>query len=130
MFKILFILFITVPIIELFVFLKLADYIGIGYTLFLVILTGVIGVALTRHQGFSVSKKILENLNQGVLPGNQLLESLLILIGAALLLTPGFMTDIVGLSLLVPYSRRIFREVIKIRLKHYIETGAIKLIIK
>jgi UPF0716 protein FxsA len=109
----LFIMFIVVPAIELILLLRVGSVIGPANTLLLVIITGVTGAYLARTQGFIVIQKIQNSLNKGIIPGDEMLDGLLILIGGIVLLTPGFFTDFLGLLFLFPPSRKIFTLLLK-----------------
>ena len=109
MFARLFLLFITVPLIELFLFLVIGQKIGILPTFGIILLTGVLGAALARSQGLKVLAKYQQSIAQGRLPHEAVIDGLLILIAGALLLTPGFLTDTIGFLLLAPATRQIVR---------------------
>jgi UPF0716 protein FxsA len=126
MFIKLLLLFTTVPIIELALLIKIGNYIGIIYTILLVIITGIIGVSLARSQGFIIITKVKEDLKQGNIPTNNMIEGLLILIGGILLLTPGLLTDITGFILILPGSRQIIAKFIISKLKIYIKNNHFK----
>ena len=110
MFRVLFLLFITIPIIEMGVLIWVGGYVGILPTLALVVMTAVLGVALLRLQGFLTLNRIQEKLAFGEIPDTELIEGGLLLIGGALLLTPGFVTDALGFMFLLPFSRRFFAK--------------------
>ena len=113
MFFRLIILFTVVPLIELALLIELGQQIGLGNTIIIVVLTGFIGAALARSEGFGVLQRIQSELNQGQIPADSLFDGALILAGALLLLTPGLVTDVIGFVLLVPPSRK--------RLKAYLQ---------
>lgn len=123
-------LFIIVPVIEIAVLIKIGELIGVGMTIGIVIITGVLGVLLAKHQGFVVMEEFSSCVNYGYMPGNSIIEGILILIGAAVLLTPGLITDIAGFLLLIPFSRKFIRELLKRSLKHYYESGKIAIFIR
>jgi UPF0716 protein FxsA len=106
LFKLLFILFLTIPLIEIAILLEIGKMFGVGYTIALVIGTAALGAALLRHQGLSTLAKVQMNMNQGNLPATELIEGLMLLIAGALLLTPGFFTDVFGFLVLIPTLRR------------------------
>ncbi len=110
MFYRLLLLFTIVPFVELIVLIEVGKRIGTMATLAIIILTGVLGASLARVQGFLVFARIRDDLNMGKLPGDSLLDGLLILIGAIVLLTPGFITDILGFLLLFPVTRVLLRN--------------------
>ena len=105
----LFLLFVTVPVIELFLFLVLGQRIGLGATFAIVLLTGFLGAYLAKSQGLKAIARYQESLAQGRLPHEAIIDSLLILIAGVLLLTPGFLTDAVGFALLTPSIRNVIR---------------------
>jgi len=100
---------IGVPILEIIVFIEAGDYLGLWPTVGAVILTAVVGSALLRYQGLSTLARAQENMAAGRLPMTEVFDGLCIVIGGALLLTPGFITDAVGFLLLVPPVRKILR---------------------
>jgi len=110
MFARLFILFITVPLIELFLFLVIGQKIGIVATFAIILLTGFLGGAWARSQGLRAFAKYREAIAQGRVPHDAVLEGILILVAGALLLTPGFLTDTIGFLLLVPRIRVLARD--------------------
>jgi len=103
-------LFCLVPLVELVLLLQLADATSWQATLLLVIVTGIVGAALARYQGFQVVRRVQSQLSAGELPAAALWDGLLILIAGALLLTPGILTDVVGFALLVPFCRSLLRR--------------------
>jgi UPF0716 protein FxsA len=98
-------LFTVVPLVELVLLLVIADHTSWQFTLGLVLVTGIVGAALARWQGTNCVRRIHAQMNRGELPGDALLDALMILIAGALLITPGVMTDVVGFSLLTPPLR-------------------------
>ncbi|MDC0663845.1 FxsA family protein [Marinobacter sp. SS21] len=98
-------LFIIMPIVEMTILIKVGTLIGALNTIGLVLLTAVIGAALLRHQGFATLLRANERLNSGELPAREVAEGLILAVGGALLLTPGFVTDTVGFLCLLPGSR-------------------------
>ena len=106
MFKILFCMFLAIPLIEIAILIEIGKVVGATYTIMLVIGTAALGAALLRQQGLSTIKKVQRNMNQGSLPAIELIEGLMLLVAGALLLTPGFFTDIFGFLALMPSLRR------------------------
>jgi UPF0716 protein FxsA len=123
MFLRLLLLFTVVPLVELFLLVKLGTIIGIGPTVLIVVCTGVLGAWLARSQGLGVLRRITEDLNQARMPTGSLVDGLLILIAGAVLLTPGLITDSLGFFLLVPSGRALVRRAITTRLSRRSETG-------
>jgi UPF0716 protein FxsA len=115
MFLRLLLLFTIVPLVELFLLVKLGTVIGIGATVLIVICTGILGAWLARWQGLGVLRRLTEDLNEGRLPADALIDGLLILIAGAVLLTPGLITDALGFLLLVPQGRAVVRRLIAAR---------------
>lgn len=100
------ILFIAVPLLELYLIIKVGSYIGALWTVLIVIATAVIGVQLLRIQGFSTLRRAQNNMNQGTMPAMEMMEGIVLAVGGALLITPGFITDTMGFLCLIPASRR------------------------
>ena len=126
MFSRLLILFIVVPMIELMLLIEVGKLIGFWPTLGLICFTGLIGSALARQEGLSVWTRFNSRMQQGQLPGTELIDGLIILVSGALLLTPGIITDIVGFLGLFPLSRRLIRSYAQKRLKTAQSNGSIK----
>jgi len=118
-------LFTVMPVIELFILIEMSKTINIWTTIGLVLLTGVAGAYLAKSEGKVIITRIKAELDQGSVPGNQLLNGLCVLIGGALLLTPGLITDILGLSLVFPGTREIYKVFIKKKFSKMIESGNI-----
>jgi UPF0716 protein FxsA len=110
-------LFTIVPLIELFLLVKLGTVIGIAPTILIVIFTGALGAWLARWQGLGVLRRVSEDLAAGRLPADALIDGLLILIAGAVLLTPGLLTDALGFVLLVPQGRAVVRRAVAARLE-------------
>ena len=105
-FPILMILFLIVPIIEIYLLIEVGGLIGVLPTIGLVVLTAVIGASLLRSQGSETYLRFNRALSEGRMPANEILEGVALLIGGALLLTPGFFTDAIGFICLLPFTRR------------------------
>ena len=112
MFLRLLLLFTIVPLIELYLLIKIGGVIGVVPTIAIVIGTGVLGAWLARWQGLAVLRRISDEMAAGRLPTDALIDGLLILVAAAVLLTPGLLTDTLGFVLLVPPSRAFVRKVV------------------
>ncbi|KJS23397.1 MAG: hypothetical protein VR72_00815 [Clostridiaceae bacterium BRH_c20a] len=123
----LFLAFTLIPLIELALLIKIGQYFGALPTIFLVIITGGIGVFLARNQGVMVLRKIQFELQQGVVPGNSLIDGLLVLVGSIFLVTPGLITDMAGFSLLLPFSRNYLREYLKNKFRELIHEGKVNI---
>ena len=114
-------LFTLVPLVELGVLIKLGQIIGAWPTVGLVLLTGVVGGYLARREGFNVLNKIRNKLRRGELPAGELVDGAVVLVSGGLLLTPGILTDVVGLSGLIPLLRRPLKDYAFHRFKKYLE---------
>ena len=104
------VLFIAIPLIELFLLLQMSHYTGWLFTLGLVILTGILGASLARSQGGGVLRRISAASSSGKMPTQELADGLMILVAGAVLLTPGVLTDLFGFSLLTPWCRVFYRK--------------------
>ena len=124
MFVRLLILFTVVPLIELALLIKLGNLIGLWPTIFIVIATGALGAALARSQGTRTVGAIRAELAQGRAPTESLINGLLILVGGVVLLTPGLLTDILGFSLLIPFTRDWFKKELRGKLRKYAERNS------
>ena len=121
-------LFVAVPIVELMLLIELGQYIGLLPTIGLVMLTGVSGAWLARAEGVRVLFQFQTELASGKLPGQTLLDGISVLVGGAFLLTPGVITDIVGFSLLVPFTRRWIQRRVRVRLERQMESGQVRVV--
>jgi UPF0716 protein FxsA len=125
------VLFILTSLVELAILVYLGFIIGILYTILTVVATGILGAIMARHQGMATLSRIRISVECGTIPSNELFEGVLVLAGGLLLLTPGVITDIVGLALLVPKTRRtianwlgrVIRRRIEMGKLHYWEAG-------
>lgn len=118
-------LFTVLPAVELALLIKVGSIIGAGYTVLIVISTGVAGAYLARLQGFLTLRRIQEELNQGIMPADALFDGFLILCSGILLLTPGFLTDIIGFIGLFPFTRYLLKRWLKRKADEMIKQGKI-----
>jgi len=119
------ILFFTIiPTIELIILIALGNLIGFWPTVAIIIFTGILGALLTKIQGLSVLKQITFQLRNSSLPGQKIVEGVLILIAGAMLITPGILTDITGFLLLIPVTRAFFRDLAIVWLKRKLLKGS------
>ena len=112
MFVVLLLALLCVPLLELYVIIQVADGVGTGQTILLLIAVSVAGAWMVRRSGLGVLNQIRTRLSRGELPAGELVDGLLILVAGALMLTPGFLTDAVGLLLLFPPTRLIVRSLL------------------
>jgi len=99
-------IFFAVPVIEMLILIEVGSAIGTLPTIGLVVLTAVVGVWLLRMEGLATINRVQQKLSQGIMPDTELLEGVMLIIGGALLLTPGFATDLCGFICLLPGLRR------------------------
>ena len=118
-------LFTIVPIVELALLIKIGQYIGVGYTLGIVVLTGITGAYLAKLQGLITLRRIQEDINNGRMPADKLFDGVLILCSGILLLTPGLITDLIGFIGLIPLTRNSFKSWLKRRIKNMIVQGKV-----
>ena len=100
------ILFIVVPLVELYLIIEIGSMIGALWTVLLVVLTAVIGVSLLRIQGLSTLNRARNSMEMGTMPAMEMMEGMALAVGGALLITPGFLTDALGFLCLIPVTRR------------------------
>jgi len=115
--------FVIIPVLELTVLMKVSNIIGILNTVMVILITGVWGAYLAKSQGFQVLKRITDNLEQGNLPTEELLDGAFVLVGGALLLTPGFLTDLSGLICLIPQTRYLIKTWLRRKLEQKLASG-------
>ncbi|MGR3291649.1 MAG: FxsA family protein [Paracoccaceae bacterium] len=113
----LFVLFLAVPLIEIALFIQVGGFIGLWWTLGIVIFTAYLGTRLIRSQGAMAMKDLQSSFNELRDPTEPLAHGAMILFSGALLLTPGFFTDAVGFALLVPGIRRVVYAYVRSRIK-------------
>jgi UPF0716 protein FxsA len=116
-------LFIALPLAELYVILKVGDAIGAVWTILLLAADSVLGSVLLRAQGRSVWRRFNNALAEGKMPHREVIDGVLVIFGGAFLITPGFMTDIVGLLLLLPPTRSLIRSQVVRRLGRRVAVG-------
>lgn len=105
---ILFFIFIVVPVIEITVLIEVGEQLGAFTTVALVILTAAVGASLVRSQGLQTLMNAQKKMQQGEQPGQEVIEGVMLAIAGVMLVTPGFVTDFLGLILLLPFSRQFF----------------------
>jgi UPF0716 protein FxsA len=105
MFRLLFVLFIIIPIIEIFVLMQVGAILGVWPTIAMVIFTAWLGAKYVRQQGISTLNSVQTKIAEGQMPSDEIVTALMLLVAGVLLVTPGFVTDFLGLSLLIPAVR-------------------------
>ena len=123
MFFKLFLAFTLIPFIEIYLLIKIGARIGAFNTILVVILTGLVGASLARLQGIRTMTKVRESLNRGELPAEEMLDAMLIFVAGIVLLTPGFLTDIAGLAILVPNVRDWFKRWLRKKFDEWLEAS-------
>jgi len=116
-------LFLIVPFIELYFLIKIGGMIGALNTVLIILITASLGAYLAKSQGLYVFRQIQETMNQGRIPGNELLNGLFVLIGSFALLFPGFLSDIIGITMLIPKTREIYVHIARELLRKKIQKG-------
>ena len=117
MFRLLFVLFIIIPIIEISVLMQVGELLGMWPTIGIVILSAWIGAKYVRQQGIATLQSVQTKMAQGEMPSSEIVTGLMLLVAGVLLVTPGFVTDIFGLSLLVPSIRHAIATFVQKHLK-------------
>ncbi|MEH0690805.1 membrane protein FxsA [Vibrio cholerae] len=110
MFPILLLLFIIVPIIEIGLFIQVGGFLGLWPTIGLVLVTAFVGASLVRSQGVATLLSVQQRLAQGELPAQQIMEGVMLAVAGVLLLTPGFLTDALGMLVLLPAPRAMIAK--------------------
>ena len=123
MLLILFLVFVVTPIVELAVIVQVAGSTGVMNTIGLLVLVSVVGAWLVRREGLGILQRAQQEAAQGRIPGREIVDGLLVLGAGALMLTPGFVTDAVGLALLFPPTRALVRAVATRRLTRSMASG-------
>lgn len=114
-------LFTVVPVVELYLLITLGQHLGAELTIGLVLITGLLGATLARREGARVLRNWQASMARGEMPKEGVVSSLLVLVGGVLLVTPGVVTDVTGLLLLVPWTRRRVADVVRRRLEHRLQ---------
>lgn len=124
----LFLLFTLVPLCELYLLLRIGEWLGGLATITLVLVTGALGAAMARLEGLRVLRSWQSALAEGRLPEDGVVSGVLVLVGGVLLVTPGVLTDAAGLALLVPVTRRLIARQLTRRLERAIANGTVQVI--
>jgi UPF0716 protein FxsA len=106
-------LFVALPLVELYLLLKLGQATSPEVAISVVIVTGVVGGVLARSQGLRALRRLRDDIQHGRLPAEALFDGALVLVGGVLLLTPGLITDSVGLVLLIPFTRTALKKILR-----------------
>jgi UPF0716 protein FxsA len=117
----------VLPIFDLILLIRMGGIVGVGAVLLAVLVSGFLGIFLAKSQGRVIWRKINESLLNGQMPANSLLEGALTVLGGIMLVAPGFLTDILGLFLLLPISRRVIVVLIKRSVESKVRSGEFKI---
>ncbi|MDA0334041.1 MAG: FxsA family protein [bacterium] len=109
----LFLLFTLIPVVELALLVEAGSRIGVAPTIAIVLLTGALGAWLARAQGLQALRRLQDALRAAQFPGEEIFDGVIILAGGLLLLTPGFLTDILGFFALIPGTRHLLKTLVK-----------------
>ena len=115
----LFLAFTLIPLVEIYLLIKLGQNFGAITSILLVIFTGILGAYLARMEGLRTLFRIQETMGEGRMPGEELLDALLIAIAGLVLITPGFITDVAGFLLLFPFTRMLAKKWLNLDIHHY-----------
>jgi UPF0716 protein FxsA len=117
----LWLLFLIVPLVEIALFIEIGSRIGTGTTLLSLALMAVLGATLAQREGLKTWWRIQDKVSKGLMPGEELLDGMMILVAGVLLLTPGFFTDAIGLFLLFPGTRRVTKRWLRSALRRRLQ---------
>ena len=126
--KYLLFLIIALPAIEISVLLLSGYLIGAWLTLVLILVTGVLGLLLAKRQGFETWRKAQEQMSYGYMPGNEIIDGICILIGGVFLVLPGLISDLVGIILLLPFTRNLLKPIVIRLIMNRMNRGKVTLI--
>lgn len=125
----LFLAFTLIPFSELYLLIKIGSYLGAFNTILVVIVTGLLGAYLAKLQGIRTMMRVRESLNRGELPAEEMLDALLIFVAGIVLITPGFITDLAGIGILVPKIRYSFKRWLRKKFDRWISENRANIII-
>jgi UPF0716 protein FxsA len=117
--QIILLILLIIPFVELYLLLEVGSFLGIFPTIFMIIFTGALGVWLFRQQGFTTLKRFQDSVAKGEVPAYEMIEGPILLLGGALLVAPGFFTDILGFACLIPAIRKAIAKYV---IEHYMVT--------
>lgn len=123
----LFLLFTALPALEIYIIIKVGTELGAFNTALLLIMSGVVGAHYARSQGYEVVRRVRAAAYEGRVPAGEMIDGAMVLFGGALMMAPGFITDVVGISLIVPLTRRGWKAWFVNYLRKKIERGEIRI---
>ncbi len=121
------IIFTLFPLLELYLLIELGKYIGALNTVLIVIGTAIVGASLAKREGLHTISQIRLNIARGIMPAEELLDGLLILLAAAALITPGLITDTLGFLLLIRPTRKAFKRILKKKIRDWTDRGSMRI---
>lgn len=124
----LFALFLIMPVLELALLVQVDKLIGFWPTMGVIVFTGLLGGYLAKREGLSAWQRFNRRMNEGGLPGKELLDGVIILVAGALLITPGVITDVIGFLGLLPPTRAVIRKYVLKRINRALEQGSINVV--
>ena len=125
----LFLAFTLIPFLELYLLIKIGYYLGAFNTILVVILTGFLGAYLAKLQGIKTMMRVRQSLNRGKLPAEEMVDALLIFVAGVVLLTPGFVTDLAGVAILIPNTRFRFKRWLRKKFDKWISENKANIVI-
>jgi UPF0716 protein FxsA len=123
MIRLLALLFIIVPALEIWVILQTGEWIGGWETFLLIVAAGVLGAYLSKRETAKIWAEAQRQLSMGQMPGQSILDGLCVLVGGILLMTPGFLSDFVGIFLVLPFTRPFFRRLLYNWIRRRLDRG-------
>jgi UPF0716 protein FxsA len=127
MFGRLFLIFTVIPLVELYLLIRIGAVIGALNTIILIIGTGLLGAYFAKLEGLRTIRQIQLNLNQGIMPAEELLDGVIILAAGLMLVTPGILTDVSGFLLLIPQTRFAFKRWLRRRFDRMVAAGNVRI---
>lgn len=125
LFFILLLLFIVIPAIEIAIFIWTGSNIGVWSVLGLILLTGLLGTLIVRHEGLETLRSAQRSMELHKLPTDEIIDGICIIFGAVLLISPGFLTDTIGFLIVFPLTRKPFRKMLQYFIRKKIDDGTI-----
>jgi UPF0716 protein FxsA len=122
----LFLLFTLFPILEILILMQISALLGPLSAIILVVGTGFAGASLAKIQGFQTVQRIRENMKQGIMPGDEVFDAFLIFVAGVLLITPGFISDVCGIILLMPNTRARVKRYLVNAINKRIKNGTLR----
>jgi UPF0716 protein FxsA len=125
----LFLAFTLIPVLEIYLLIKIGYLLGAFNTVIVVIVTALLGASLARHEGIRTMIRVRESVNRGELPAEEMLDAVLIFIAGIVLLTPGFITDLAGIAILIPNARSWLKRSMRRKFDQWISENRANIII-